>query len=251
MASSIGATMDSPSSDRNKAPILALLNSHNFFVQSLTADPSTTLSDPIDVLEIAAGAGVHSVHFTGEECTVPINSWWPTDPDELSRHSIEARRQALPSDIEREVIKAPLPLMLDENGPIEQDVWGPGSTMMEDGDTPKKFDLIVCVNMIHIAPWSATLGLLKMASARLTQRGSLYIYGPFKEKGTASPGNLEFDVSLKGRNAEWGVRDLEEIIKVAESEGMVRAGRHEMPANNLSIVFRNKGGKRGRDDEEE
>ena len=99
-------------------------------------------------------------------------------------------------------------------------------------------DAIVCINMIHIAPWSATQGLLAGAARLLPAGAPLYLYGPFREAGRhTAPSNQAFDESLQGRDPAWGVRDLDEVAALAALHGLELSTRIPMPANNLSVVF--------------
>ncbi len=91
--------------------------------------------------------------------------------------------------------------------------------------------------MIHISPWAATQALLTGAARHLSPQGKLVLYGPYLENGTAVPSNLEFDASLKRRNPEWGLRDLEEVTRLAATHGFRREQLVRMPANNLALVF--------------
>src|SRR5204862_1500684 len=100
------------------------------------------------------------------------------------------------------------------------------------------FDAIVSINMIHIAPWSAALGLLKGAGRLLRAGGILFLYGPFMREGRhTAPSNAAFDTSLKARNAEWGVRDLNDVCAAAETHGLRLRETVDMPANNLSVIL--------------
>jgi hypothetical protein len=91
--------------------------------------------------------------------------------------------------------------------------------------------------MIHIAPWTATEALCRGATRHLRPLGQLILYGPYLENGTAVASNLEFDVSLKRRNPQWGLRALEDVTRVAAAHGLPRTGLIPMPANNLTVVF--------------
>lgn len=173
------AILDSPSSERNKEPILGVLSEKVVPLLRSTDDDAgnTTPGRRLVVLEVAAGAGVHTQHFAsnfGE--TV---QYYPSDPEEDSRASIAER--ASMNNLQS-VIEPPLALTLCETG-IQQEetdrVMPPGS-----------LDLIICINMIHISPWGATFGLMKMASAKLRKGGMLYCYGPYKVGGTAVESNL-------------------------------------------------------------
>jgi hypothetical protein len=103
-------------------------------------------------------------------------------------------------------------------------------------------DGTICINMIHISPWDATLGLIKSAAAILPSTSPLYLYGPYKPEGfETAPSNRAFDQSLRDRNPDWGLRDLEAVSAIAGSVGFSAPVITEMPANNLSVVFRRLG----------
>jgi hypothetical protein len=98
---------------------------------------------------------------------------------------------------------------------------------------------IICINMIHISPWDAAVGLIRGAAATLPPGSPLYLYGPYKRKGFATaPSNQAFDRNLRDRNPTWGLRDLEAVAAIAQSAGFSVPAVTEMPANNLSVVFR-------------
>lgn len=98
---------------------------------------------------------------------------------------------------------------------------------------------VVCLNMIHIAPWSATEGLAGGAEAALGQGGVLFLYGPYRRNGVqTSPSNEAFDSELRSRNPEWGLRNVEDVARCAMLHGFGPPEIHEMPANNLSVIFR-------------
>ncbi len=100
-------------------------------------------------------------------------------------------------------------------------------------------DGIICINMVHISPWDATLGLVRGAAAILPPTAPLYLYGPFKREGfPTAPSNLAFDRSLRDHDPAWGLRDLEAVAAVAQSAGFSAPAITGMPANNLSVVFR-------------
>lgn len=167
------------------------------------------------VLEIASGSGEHVVHFAA---LFPALEWLPSDPDPASRASIAAwTSEAGLSNI------AP-PLDLDA---AAKD-WPIGSA-----------DAILCINMIHISPWSATEGLLAGAGRALDPGAPLYLYGPFRmaDRPTA-PSNEAFDLSLRSRNPAWGLRDIADVEKSAERQGLVLEDIADMPANNVSVVMR-------------
>ncbi|WP_421994709.1 DUF938 domain-containing protein [Roseococcus sp.] len=165
------------------------------------------------VLEIASGSGEHAVHFAG---ALPGLTWQPSDPEEGARASIDAWTQAsgLPN----------IRLALAVNAASRP--WPIAAV-----------DAIFCANMIHIAPWAAGLGLLRGARELLPPGAPLVLYGPFLRAGVpTAQGNLDFDASLRARDPEWGIRALEEVARAAEGFALDRVV--EMPANNLTVVFR-------------
>lgn len=169
------------------------------------------------VLEIAAGTGEHAVFFAGH---FPALRWQPSDPSAEALASIAAYRE----DYAGRNLAAPL--MLDaaapESSPIEQ------------------ADAVVCINMVHISPWEATLGLFAGAARVLgASGGPLVLYGPYIEAGVeTAPSNLDFDASLKSRNPAWGLREAEALDAVAAGLGMARSARYALPANNIILVYR-------------
>ncbi|GMH98102.1 hypothetical protein TrVE_jg12685 [Triparma verrucosa] len=219
------ATMDAPASDRNKGPILEQLQQNNLFV-----DDS---SSPVTTLEIAAGAGVHSVYLTEELKSAGFNlsSWLPTDPDELSRASIDARVAASSNDAVRQIVKHALPLTLGPKGAKEA-IW------RAEPLSASTYDLIYNVNMIHISPWSATAGLMEFSGKRLNEGGALVIYGPFIVNGEMVQSNVAFDESLRAKNPAWRIRNLEDVTAKAESNGLTLTAVIDMPANNKMVVFK-------------
>jgi cyclopropane fatty-acyl-phospholipid synthase-like methyltransferase len=199
--------MFSPAAARNAAPILAVLK------QVLPANGV--------VLEIGCGTGEHAVHFAG---AMPNVTWLPSDPDSDSRASTA-------SWIRFTGLSNVLP-------PLDIDVcaesWGVEQTA--------PFDAIVSLNMVHIAPWAATLGLFARAGRLLRVGGLLVLYGPFMRDGVHNaPSNAAFDASLKARNASWGLRDIAELERVGASFRLRLRETIEMPANNMSLVFWNSG----------
>lgn len=193
-----------PATERNREPILAILQQ--------VLPPTGT------ILEISSGTGEHGVFMAPQ---LAPRHWLPSDPDPDARASIVAWQQFAP------VGNLHPPIDLDASS----DQW------LVDPQSP--ITAIVNINMIHIAPKAAYLGLLAGAQRTLTVGGILYLYGPFKQGGVhTAPSNAAFDESLRSRNSEWGVRDLEEIIAVAASHDLRLQQVDPMPANNLSVVFR-------------
>jgi SAM-dependent methyltransferase len=170
------------------------------------------------VLEIASGTGEHAT-FLAER--LPVASWQPTDPDPESRASIDTWTTHLGAAL---VLPA-----------LALDVTRPWPTR----PTTSAADVIVCINMIHIAPWSACLALLDGAATSLTPTGALYLYGPYRRAGAhTAPSNAAFDASLRARDPAWGIRDLETVTAEAAARSLHLESVVEMPANNLSVIFR-------------
>jgi hypothetical protein len=192
--------LESPAAERNKGPILDVLR---------RVLPPTGL-----VLEIASGTGQHVVHFARG---LPGLSWQPSDPDAAMRESLRAH------------IAASACANIDS--PIELDVSTPSWSI-------SRADAVVAINMIHIAPWAATEGMLRGAGRLLGVGTPLVLYGPFKREGRhTAPSNEAFDASLRQRDPQWGVRELETVADLARNEGFALQEVVEMPANNLIVVF--------------
>lgn len=192
-----------PSVARNRDPIWSVLQRHL---------PGEGL-----VLEIASGSGEHAVHFA--QVSPPGLVFQPSDLDPKARASIDAWITASGRTDVRPA------LALDATA----DTW-----------PIEAADVVLCFNMIHISPWAATLGLIKGAARILPQDGLLVLYGPYKREGRhTAPSNEAFDRDfLKARNPEWGVRDLEAVTAVAAEAGFAAPLIEEMPANNLTLLFR-------------
>ena len=203
------AKLHSPSAARNLAPITAVI---------LEALPKEGR-----VLEIASGSGEHVVALAA---ALPRVAWQPSDPDPEARRSIAAWiADSAPVNV------AP-PLAIDVTvSDWEAAITGP-------------FDGIVCINLLHISPWAACRGLMRGAGKLLAPDGRLYLYGAYRRGGRhTAPSNAEFDASLRLRNPEWGVRNLEDVVAEADIHGLDLVQVIEMPSNNLSVLFRRRGGK--------
>ncbi len=191
-----------PATARNRDAILAMLCGEL---------PPTGM-----VLEIASGSGEHAVHFAR---ALPTLRWLPSDPDPAALRSITAWADGAGLDN-----LAP-PLRIDA---AEPDAW-----------PISKADAVLCINMVHISPWPATSGLLRGAARLLPAGAPLCLYGPFFREGMPSaPSNSAFDESLRARNPDWGLRWVHDVEGAARSEGLSLARIVEMPANNLSLIFR-------------
>ena len=169
------------------------------------------------VLEVASGSGEHAVFFAER---FPDLDWQPSDPDREAIGSILAYK----ADYAGANLR--LPLVLDAQAPDSWEV--------------RAADAILCINMVHISPWAATEGLFAGA-ARLLGGNSmpLILYGPYFEQGVdTAPSNIAFDQSLRSRNGQWGIRQVEAMDKLGARHGFTRVARWEMPANNLMLVYR-------------
>jgi Protein of unknown function (DUF938) len=199
-----------PATDRNREPILEILRQ--------VLPPTGT------VLEISSGTGEHCTFFAPK--LAPL-FWLPSDPDPNARASITAWQHYAPCNH----LHPPIDLdASDANWSIDPNYL--------------PITAIVNINMIHIAPRSAYLGLIAGASRLLPPNGIFFLYGPFKREGVhTAPSNAAFDESLRDRNPEWGIRDLEETIDLAASANLVLAEIYRMPANNLSVVFQRRVGR--------
>lgn len=211
------ARRHAPATLRNRDAICEILRAH--------------LPHAGTVLEIASGSGEHIVHFASQ---LPHLQWQPTDCEPAALQSIAAwsadaqLRNILP------------PLLIDVAHP-EWPVANAGSnSRVSDNSGPhQKFDACVCINMVHISAWEATLGLFKGCAQTLVEQAPIILYGPYLEEGVeTAASNLAFDDSLKARNPAWGLRHLDEVDRVASEHGFARISRHEMPANNLMLVYR-------------
>jgi len=192
----------SPAADRNKDPILAQLRA--------------ILGERGAMLEIASGTGQHASWFAAG---LPGWTWQPTDADP----------EMLPVIAQR-AAEAGVSNMLS---PQALDVTLPWPAFA------RKFDAIFCANMLHIAPWDASVGLMAGAAHHLAPGGLLVTYGPFFERDiVAAPSNLAFDADLRSRDPAWGIRELDAVAAEAGRHGLTLAQRHPMPANNLLLVFR-------------
>ena len=167
------------------------------------------------VLEIASGSGEHALHFAR---LFPDLLFQPSDPEPAALRSIDAwRAEAGLSNL--------LPaLALD----VRAAEWPIAAA-----------DAILCINMIHISPWAATEGLMRGAGRLLAPAAPLYLYGPYRQAGVeTAPSNEAFDESLRMRDPDWGVRDLEAVVAEAARNGLRLERVTPMPANNLSVVLR-------------
>ena len=198
------ARQHAPATQRNREPILKIL--------------SEIIQPNSNILEIASGTGEHAIFLASklESCR-----WIPSDVNSQALESIVAWKNTCSLD------NLELPLLID----VAQPGW-------QQQLVGREINAIVNVNMIHISPWQACLGLLEGAGQILPNSGILCLYGPYKRDGEhTAPSNASFDRSLRDRNPLWGVRDLEAVVAAAAEQNLTLQQVIAMPANNLSVVF--------------
>jgi SAM-dependent methyltransferase len=201
--------LDAPAFHRNHQAIWAVL-------QPFLAGKSG------DVAEAGSGTGQHVVDFARRS---PEITWWPSDLNEQHLKSIAAWRA------HAELPNIRPPLRIDLSDPA----W---CSQMHDGSGPGELLAVFCANVIHIAPWRIAEGLFAGAGRYLRADGRLFLYGPFKRDGKhTAPSDAAFDISLRDRDPEWGVRDIADLEKLAAGAGLALIEIAEMPANNLILVF--------------
>lgn len=201
--------LDAPSCHRNHQPIWDVLGK---FLSGRAGD----------VLEAGSGTGQHVVYFAKQN---PDITWWPSDLREVHLKSIAAWTAA-----------AGVP---NVRAPQRIDLTDPAWSVAEsDGRAPGRLLAVYCANVIHIAPWMVAEGLIAGAARHLREDGRLFLYGPFKRDGHHTAiSNAVFDTNLRSQDAEWGVRDLGDVTKLAEGVGFKLAKTFEMPSNNLILMF--------------
>lgn len=193
----------SAAADRNKQPILDLLQ--------------LLLPEQGRALEIASGTGQHVAWFAAH---LPHWQWQPTDTDAAMLPSIDARSS------EARLLNVLPARTLD----VQQQPWP-----LDDA----QYELIFCANLLHISPPACSGALMQGAARHLAPGGMLLTYGPYLEDEVlTTPSNLAFDESLRARNPAWGLRRREDLEALAAQAGLTLGERHEMPANNLLLVWR-------------
>ncbi|MDT7951319.1 MAG: DUF938 domain-containing protein [Acetobacteraceae bacterium] len=191
--------LSAPSAARNREPILQAVG------------PSLPAAGLI--LEVASGTGEHVAFFAAAR---PALTWQPSDPDLDRRASIDAWTAGLPNVRPACALDAAAA------------AWPVAHA-----------DGVLCINMIHIAPWSAAEGLFAGAARVLPPGGVLALYGPYRRQGQPmEPGNAAFDADLRRRDPAWGLRTLETVTGLALSCGFAAPDVIAMPADNLTLLFR-------------
>jgi SAM-dependent methyltransferase len=202
-----GGRLDAAAFHRNHAAIAGLLVP---FLQDHTGH----------LLEIGSGTGQHAVDMARQ---MPTVTWWPTDLNDSHLRSIAAWRDHSKLENLKE------PVRLDASAADWQ---------LKERGLPEWFTVMFCANVIHIAPWRVAEGLFAGAGRYLRSDGRLFLYGPFKREGKhTAMSNAVFDTSLRQQDAEWGVRDIADIEKLAAGVGLALIETVPMPANNLILVF--------------
>ena len=208
MATGPDGRLDAPAFHRNHRPILSVID------RAITHRPG-------DVLEIGSGTGQHIATFAAALTDL---TWWPTDLASVHLASIAAwRDRSGCANLMR-------PAALDAAAAD----WGLG-----DPGRPPDGDLaaLLCINIVHIAPWAVAKGVLRAAGRHLAPDGRLILYGPYRRDGLhIAPSNAAFDASLKAQDPAWGVRDTADMAKLAAANSMRIAEIVEMPSNNLCLV---------------
>ena len=204
--------------DRKKAALTDTSSS-----SSSDSSESNSYTSPLRVLEIASGTGEHAQYFAD---SIGGLLYQPTEPEDRMMDSIKAWTDTINSDS----IVYP-PIVFDVTN---EDI---------DGILPLDFksnqvDVMICINMIHISPIACTDALFRVAHQLLRQDGVLLTYGPYRVNGSMVESNMAFDESLKARNPEWGVRDLEAVCDLAGKHRMELAQSIDMPSNNMCLLFR-------------
>ena len=195
------ARRSAPAAQRNREPIAEVL--------------SEWLPDSGLVLEVASGTGEHAVWFAKR---FPGLEWQPSDahPDALASIAAWQQDAGLPNVLR--------PVVIDASNPADWPI--------------ERADAVLNINMAHISPWPASLGLIAGASRMLPSGAPLILYGPWlKDDVETAPSNLAFDADLKARDPEWGLRRVEDFAEAAEVEGFQLVETRGMPANNLMLLF--------------
>jgi hypothetical protein len=167
------------------------------------------------VVEVASGTGQHATFFSEH---LPALRWQPSDVSPEALRSIaawvgEAARDNLLPPLELDVRWARWPVT--------------------------EVNALLCINMIHISPWETTEALFRGAGELLAVGSPLITYGPYRLHGEhTAPSNAGFDESLRSRNSQWGVRDVDELHELAEHTGFTLEERIAMPANNMTLVWK-------------
>lgn len=208
--------------ERNKGPILEVLAPRVALLGSNERQ--------IKVLEIASGTGEHAAFFASN---IRNLLYQPSEPDLNMHESIIAWKDEAQLSEQNSLIRAPISIdLLQEEDKLLND--------LPEEFSNRNVQVMICINMIHISPFSCTASLFKVANKCLSEDGFLMTYGPYRVDGHMVESNVAFDESLKARNPQWGVRDIEAVEAVANAEGFYVKSIVNMPANNLCVFFARK-----------
>jgi SAM-dependent methyltransferase len=174
-----------------------------------------------NVLELGSGTGQHAAAFARQ---APNLTWWPSDIYPSHLDSIEAWRQHAG--------------LANLRAPQRIDLADPAWSWTADGQASGALTAMLCINVLHIAPWRVAQKLIAGAGRLLRDEGRLFVYGPFMRDGAhTAPSNAAFDASLRAENPDWGVRDVNDLNRLAQDAGLKAAEIVPMPANNLILAF--------------
>jgi cyclopropane fatty-acyl-phospholipid synthase-like methyltransferase len=197
----LSAKQHTPHADRSKGPLVEILR--------------RVLPDTGIALEVGSGTGQHIVHFA---TAFPTLEWQPSDYDQVACASIDSyRREARMKNLRE-------PLLLE----VRQKVWGHGH-----------LDAVIAIHLVHVTSWSVCEGLFDGARRHLRPGGVLFMQGPFKQGGGFdSPENARLDATLRDKNRDWGLRDLEAVAALGTARGLLVEQVIDMPGGELATVFR-------------
>jgi len=201
--SSVDRLPFSQACENNKQPILEVLQKE--------------LQDSTHVLEVGSGTGQHSVYFAPN---LPHLHWQTSDVID-NHQAIQSWHESYPAPN----LHAPLVFNLTTDSiPRLQDA--------------PPYDAIFTANTLHIIAWSLVKRLFELAGEALPFKGKLIVYGPFNENGRyTSASNQSFDLSLRQRDPNSGIRHKEDIIALAKQHNLELSYEYQMPANNQILVF--------------
>ena len=208
-------------SSKNKSPILTTITPFLDKLRNRRIEEENR--NTLRLMEIASGTGEHAAFF---KSNVPYLIYQPTEPDSAMHESIAAWCKDFSGVYP--------PVALDVNN------YDYNDTIFPEEYCNQNTDVMICINMIHISPQQSTLSLFKIASQMIKSNGMLITYGPYKVKGFMVPSNIEFDESLKVRNIEYGIRELDDVVIIANENNFDLEEKIEMPSNNLTLIFRKK-----------
>lgn len=191
----------SPAYERNREPIASVLR--------------PLLSAHTRVLEVGSGSGQHAVDFAH---LFEQTLWQPSDRPGHLQSILSWRDEANLGNLAE---------------PVELDLADP------DGWPADRYDLVVAINVIHIAPWPATQQLFNLAAQVCEENGRVFLYGPFRYQDRPfEPSNAAFDAQLRMNGSESGIRCYQDVNACAATAGFEAEDDQPMPANNRALWWR-------------